>query len=115
MVPAVFVFLDELPLLANGKVNRQALAAPQLATEDRPFVAPETALEKLIADFWCEALGVRSVSVHDSFFALGGHSLLALQVVCRLRQSLGSDTPVRVLSGAPVLYEFAQQLEALTA
>jgi hypothetical protein len=55
------------------------------------------------------------VSVHDSFFALGGHSLLALQVVCRLRQSLGSDIPVRVLSGAPVLYEFAQQLEALTS
>lgn len=113
MIPATFVLLDELPLLANGKVNRQALPPPQLAVTDRPFVAPRTTLQISIADVWSEALSIRPLSLHDDFFALGGHSLLALQVVFRLRQLLGIDIPVRTLADAPVLYHFAQQLEAL--
>jgi len=113
MIPEMFIFLDELPLLANGKVNRQSLPAPQFAAADRPFVAPDTALQISIANVWSEVLGVQSLSLHDTFFALGGHSLLALQVVFRLRQLLGVDIPVRTLVEAPVLYQFAQQIETL--
>ncbi|MDQ3805506.1 MAG: amino acid adenylation domain-containing protein, partial [Acidobacteriota bacterium] len=88
MVPPVFVALDELPLTANGKVNRRALPAPdRLRPElEETFAPPRTPVEEIVADIWGEVLGTERVGVHDNFFALGGHSLLATQVVLRVSE-----------------------------
>nr|QEO74681.1 AMP-dependent synthetase and ligase [uncultured bacterium] len=87
MVPLAFVQLDALPLNANGKVDRGALPPPD---EGRPeletkFVAPRSAVERRLAGFYAEVLGLQAVGVEDDFFDLGGHSLHATQVISRVR------------------------------
>ena len=91
MVPSTFLFVDAPPLTPSGKVDRQALPAPDL---DRPsiegtFVAPVTSLEKHIAEIWQDVLGLDRVGRYDNFFDLGGHSLLSMRVVARLEDKLG--------------------------
>jgi amino acid adenylation domain-containing protein len=106
MVPSTFVFLDALPLTPSGKVDRQALPAPDL---DRPrleetFVAPRTSLEMLIAEIWQDVLGVDRVGRYDNFFDLGGHSLLSMQVVAKLENKLR----LRVNPGELIFQTLAQ-------
>jgi amino acid adenylation domain-containing protein/non-ribosomal peptide synthase protein (TIGR01720 family) len=85
LVPAAFVVLDEIPLTANGKVDRRALPRPALETAGP--VAPRTAVEELVAGVWSEVLRVERVGVLDNFFDLGGDSILSIQVVSRLRKA----------------------------
>ena len=97
MVPSAIVFLDALPLNANGKLDRKALPAPQgSADAGTPYVAPRTPLEAQIAEIWAAVLGRERVGVEDDFFALGGHSLLAMRVIGRLSEAF----PVRLTIGA---------------
>ncbi|WP_338264420.1 non-ribosomal peptide synthase/polyketide synthase [Corallococcus caeni] len=114
MVPSALVRMDALPLSPSGKVNRNGLPVPtEEAIPGAAYVAPVSAVEKLIADIWAPLLGVPRVSTQDHFFELGGHSLLATQVASRLRESLQLELPVRVLFEAPTLGELAARIEAL--
>ena len=82
MLPSAFVPLAQLPLTANGKVDRKALPIPaQDALISRDFEAPTDALEQTLAQLWAEVLKLEQVGRHDSFFELGGHSLLAIRLV----------------------------------
>jgi amino acid adenylation domain-containing protein len=88
MVPSAFVELDELPLNANGKVDRDRLPAPD---GDRPelvedYVEPQTPLQRKLADIVAAVVGVGAVGIHDNFFDLGGDSIQAIQVVARAQQ-----------------------------
>ncbi|MFB7122158.1 non-ribosomal peptide synthase/polyketide synthase [Kitasatospora sp. NPDC056273] len=87
MLPAAFVTLPELPITANGKVDRRRLPAPDwsAAGGDRPHRAPGTDRERLLAAIWAELLGVERVGLDDDFFLLGGDSILSIQVVSRAR------------------------------
>ncbi|MGW3178997.1 non-ribosomal peptide synthase/polyketide synthase [Kitasatospora sp. NPDC001119] len=87
MLPAAFVTLPELPLTANGKVDRRRLPAPDWAAAggDRPHRAPGTDRERLLAAIWAELLEVERVGLDDDFFLLGGDSILSIQVVSRAR------------------------------
>jgi len=89
-VPSSYVFLEALPLLANGKVDRRALPT---CTGQRPpvetaFVSPRTPFERAIAGIWVEVLRVESVGALDDFFDLGGTSLSAMQATVRMREQL---------------------------
>ncbi|HSK79062.1 MAG TPA: beta-ketoacyl synthase N-terminal-like domain-containing protein, partial [Thermoanaerobaculia bacterium] len=66
-----------------------------------PYIAPETDLERAIAEMWQVLLGVEQVGVHDSFFDLGGDSLLATQVVTRVRERFGAEITLPALFEAP--------------
>ncbi len=86
MVPAFFVTLDSLPLTLNGKVDRSALPAPELAESTaKATIAPRTFAEQLLVDVWSEVLGLDAerLSIEDNFFELGGDSILSIQVVAR--------------------------------
>jgi amino acid adenylation domain-containing protein len=110
MVPSAFVVLDALPLTGSGKVDRNALPAPQFAAVEDHYVAPRDAIEQTLAEIWSEVLRVERVGVHDNFFELGGHSLLATMVVSRVRAKLAIEIPVRVMFEAPTVAELAAAL-----
>jgi len=105
MMPARFVFLDRLPVTANGKLDRKALATRGAAAPsgDAPFVAPRTELEERVAELWMTVLGLSSVGVHDNFFVRGGHSLALMQVSSRIRETFDVDVPIRVLLDVPTV------------
>src|SRR5262249_9610003 len=98
MVPAVFVFLHDLPHLPNGKIDRSRLPAPDAGTTPEiRFVAPRNDVELRLAKIWEEILGLSSVAVHDNFFDLGGHSLLALRLLGRVEKEFNRAIPVAAL------------------
>jgi acyl carrier protein len=115
MLPAVFVRLDNLPLMPNGKIDRRALPTPEtLSLEvEETFVPPRNPIEEKIAATWAEVLGLEQVGVYDNFFELGGHSLLATQVISRLRTTFHVDLPLRSLFEAPTIAGLAERLEVI--
>ena len=111
MVPAAYVRLEQLPLTANGKLDRRALPAPEAdAYSTRGYEPPEGEVETRMAEVWAEVLKLDRVGRHDNFFELGGHSLLAVRVVTRLRQGLGVEVAIRDLFAHPVLADLARIL-----
>ncbi len=90
MWPARYVFLPEFPRLANGKVDRRALAARPEAGEQRSVLSapPSDALEFVLANGMVQLLGRECLGATDDFFELGGHSLLVIKLVARIRKSL---------------------------
>ncbi len=96
MIPQFLMQLDAFPRTANGKVDLKNLPAPFVASvlpeSDR---CPQTAVEKLMAELWCDLLGVDEVSADDNFFDLGGHSMLSLQFVSRVMDKTGVEIPPR--------------------
>ncbi len=112
MIPAGWVFLDALPLTANGKVDRKALARIEPAElTDPETVAPRTPVEAAVAGIWGDVLKLGRVSVEDDFFALGGHSLLASRVASRVREALGADPGVRGIFDHPTVAALAAWVE----
>ncbi|MEQ1503483.1 MAG: AMP-binding protein, partial [Myxococcota bacterium] len=111
MVPAQFVALDRVPLNPNGKLDRAALpdpATPQGA--HRVYVAPGSPLEQSLAEVWAEVLGVGRVGRDDDFFELGGHSLLAVQIVARIRASVGIGLSLRDFMQTPTIAACAARI-----
>ncbi|HEY0372253.1 MAG TPA: condensation domain-containing protein, partial [Thermoanaerobaculia bacterium] len=109
MVPSAFVQLESLPLTTNGKLDRKALPAPDaLSLVTREYEAPQGELEEKLAAIWCELLRVDQVGRHDNFFELGGHSLLAVQLISRIRATLGVDIPLRDLFAQSSLQALAE-------
>jgi amino acid adenylation domain-containing protein len=118
MNPSAFSILSSLPRLANGKLDRSALPVPDSDRpgDERPYAAPHSPIEKLLADIWSEVLGVHRVGVHDNFFELGGHSLLAMRVVMRARGVFGVELSVRAVFEAPSVSKLSLVLlQALVA
>ncbi|MEJ8845439.1 amino acid adenylation domain-containing protein [Variovorax rhizosphaerae] len=92
MLPQHIVRLETLPLLPNGKIDRQALPRPigDFLREPQQRVArPSTTEEIVIAQIWSKLLGADDISPVDNFFDLGGHSLLAMRAVVNIRERLG--------------------------
>ena len=117
MVPAVFARMARLPLNANGKVDRQALAALRLesAPPTVASAAPRTATEKTLAALWAELLGVESVSLDDDVFDLGAHSLMAMKALTRIRDAFEVDLALRNLFEHPTVGGLAGLIEGLTS
>src|SRR6185295_18621375 len=93
MVPSAFVPLAALPFTPQGKVDRNALPAPEAPAAAAPAL-PESEMEVLLARLWREVLGLPSVGIDDNFFDLGGHSLALAAVHDRLTRELGTRVPL---------------------
>jgi amino acid adenylation domain-containing protein len=115
MIPTSFVFLDALPLTANGKVDRRALPAPDAepGAKRGEYVAPRTEVEAALATICGEALGIEKLGIDDDFFELGGDSLMAIRAVFRIRKAMGVELQVRSFFDAPTVAELAELVEDL--
>lgn len=103
MIPAHFVRMKELPLTANGKLDRRALPLPERSRPEleAAYEPPCNATEEVVVHVWAEVLNVERIGVNDNFFDLGGHSLSATGVIFRLREAFRVDLPLRALFESP--------------
>ncbi len=107
MIPGFFVVLPELPLSANGKLDRRALPEPDGAlVVSRPYETPQGPVEIAIAGIWQDLLGIGQVGRHDNFFELGGHSLMLAGLIEPLRRQ-GFTANMRMVFAAPTLAAMA--------
>ena len=106
MIPAAIVVLDQLPMTANGKLDRDALPPPDYTTLSTPGEATTTH-EQLLCELFAETLGLPIVGIDDSFFDLGGHSMLAMRLISRLRTALGTELSVRELFNNPTPHQLS--------
>ena len=114
MIPPTFVFLDRLPLTANGKVDRRALPHIDRSTSEGAYVPARTRVEEMLAAIWGDVLGVDRVGVEDNFFELGGDSILSIQVVARATRAGLAVTP-RLLFEHQTIGELAAVLDLAAA
>ncbi|MCP3138672.1 non-ribosomal peptide synthetase [Pyxidicoccus xibeiensis] len=116
MVPSVVVVLESLPLTANAKVDRKALAALPLPAQAyapqslAPGQEPRGPVEEVLAQFFCHVLGLEVVARDASFFDLGGHSLSASRLVARVRQAFNVELPLATLFAAHTVADLAREL-----
>jgi len=104
MVPSAIVALSEMPLTANGKIDRRALPGPEhTRNESEPKEPAGNAVEELVAGIWSDVLGIGEVGRSEDFFELGGHSLLATQVISRIREAFEVEIPLRKMFEAPTV------------
>ena len=105
MLPQFFVMLDDLPVTRNGKVDRNALPAPDhvRAEQEQPFVAARNQVEAILAGIFAQVLDLNQVGIHDNFFELGGHSLQGTRLIARIREAFSVDIPLRSLFELPTV------------
>jgi amino acid adenylation domain-containing protein len=116
MVPLHWLWLERLPLNANGKLDRNALPALEIGQlHDQAYLAPRNALEGTLAAIWAEVLKVDRVGVQDNFFELGGHSLLATQIASRVQKTLQRDVPLRAMFECSTVAQLAEYIDGLAA
>ena len=102
MVPVVLMQLADLPLSANGKLDRKALPLPTLGGE-RSGRPPEPGMETLVATAFSQLLSCEVNDIDADFFALGGHSLLAMRLAAQLSRQLARQvTPGQVMVASTV-------------
>jgi thioesterase domain-containing protein/acyl carrier protein len=110
MVPARIDVLDELPLSANGKVDRGRLAADLTGARHRAYLAPRDELERRLVALWEDVLETRPIGVVDPFFEIGGDSLLAAHLVVKLEEAFGRRLPLGALLAARTVEGLASLL-----
>lgn len=111
MVPSAIVFLDEMPLNANGKVDRKALMSMEVKEElVRDVVDPRNETEKTILAMWKEVLGIDHVGVEDNFFEIGGDSILILKIHQKLCSAFENQLTVVDLFKYPKISQIAEQV-----
>jgi len=110
--PSHYIFLDRLPLLPNGKVDRGALPEPgtERPETENPYVAPRDEVELKLSKVWEAVLKVSPVGVSDDFFELGGHSLLAVRLMAQIQKTFGRWLPLASLFEGASVEKLAQRL-----
>jgi len=113
MLPTAWIFLDQMPLNPNGKIDRHALPEPN---RERPileqeYIPPKSAIEKYLTNMWCEILNINRIGTQDRFFELGGSSIKAIQFVGRLGRELGGTIPIIAFFQASSISEISDVLQ----
>ncbi|MGP4090909.1 amino acid adenylation domain-containing protein [Streptomyces sp. KR55] len=113
MLPTAVVPLDRMPLTPSGKIDREALPAPERrAAAPGAFVEPSTPTERALAAILAELLSVDRVGADADFFELGGHSLLAGRLAARVRSDLGRELPLSRIYEARTMTAMAEAIDS---
>jgi amino acid adenylation domain-containing protein len=113
-IPQILVFLEALPLLPNGKIDRKHLPNPDAdLIREGEFIAPRTDIEKQLLQMWLNVLQIEKIGIYDNFFELGGNSLLAIKLMFQIQEAFQIELPMRQLLQAPTIAELAKAVETL--
>ena len=115
MTPSVFVHVSALPITSHGKVDRNALPAPDgdNTLTDEAYVAPRTLVEERLGAILATLLRIERVGINDNFFLLGGHSLLGTQLITNISRSFGVELSLLTLFDHPTVAGMAAEIERL--
>ena len=115
MIPSVFVHVSALPITSHGKVDRNALPAPDgnNTLTDEAYVAPRTLVEERLGAILATLLRIERVGINDNFFLLGGHSLLGTQLITNISRSFGVELSLLTLFDHPTVAGMAAEIERL--
>jgi acyl carrier protein len=113
MVPTAFVLLDALPRTPNGKIDRNALPAPDRGRIEgtEALVAPTTQVEVTIATIWQDLLSLDAIGVEANLFELGANSLMMVRASSRLSEALGHRVSIVEMFGYPTVRSLAAHLD----
>jgi acyl-coenzyme A synthetase/AMP-(fatty) acid ligase len=112
MIPAQFVFLGELPLTPNRKIDRKALPKPEISVSVKEKVSARNEYESYLVEVWQELLEQNNIGVRDNFFELGGHSLLAIEMFEKIKHKYTVDIPPAIIfKGAANIERLAREIE----
>ncbi|TDD40121.1 amino acid adenylation domain-containing protein [Actinomadura sp. KC06] len=111
MVPAVLVRLEEIPLNANGKLDRSALPDPEAGPDGPELVEPRNVVEERVAELWTDLLGGTQVGVDHNFFQIGGNSILAIRLISKLQEAFEIELRVRTIFERPTVAGQAAAIE----
>jgi len=112
-VPSALVFLAEIPLTPNGKVDRRALPDHEFdGGGNGNAVAPRNDIERRLHRLWRDLLQVEHLSITDNFFALGGHSLLAVRLMAVIATQFGQHLPLASLIQNPTIAQLARHIDS---
>jgi len=115
MVPSAFVVLDEMPLNSNGKININALPAPENLKDN--YSAPTNKTQIALSVIWSKLLNipVQKISADANFFELGGHSLMTIRLLAEIRSEFSSELSVRTVFEQPQLNQMADLISNSTS
>ena len=113
MVPNIFIYLDRLPLTANGKIDRRSLPSPEIqqARPQSRYRGPENKRQEQLAKIWQDVLGVEQVGIDHNFFELGGTSVNMVQIHNLLEQEPGFQIAIVDLFEYPTIRTLAEHLQ----
>jgi amino acid adenylation domain-containing protein len=113
LIPTEYVFLKNLPVTSDGKINRLGLPEPKFVkyVSAKNYLAPQTFVERTIAGIWAEVFDLDRVGINDDFFELGGDSISAMQILSRLRRELSVDISIKMLFENTLLKDLADRIE----
>ncbi|MCL6458157.1 MAG: amino acid adenylation domain-containing protein, partial [Gorillibacterium sp.] len=109
MVPAVFTFIEQLPVTRNGKLDRRALPAPELQDRD-DCILPRNEQEECLVLIFKEVLGIEQISIDDNFFEIGGHSLRAVRVINLIEAKTGTRLSLKTIFDRPTVIGLSEVL-----
>jgi amino acid adenylation domain-containing protein len=115
MAPTAYVFLDQIPISSNGKIDRKALPLPEETPtiQADTYIAPRNHLEKTLVGIWAEVLGAQQVGLDDDFFDLGGHSLVGVRLLAKIKKIYQVNLELAVLFEARTVRQFADVIRKL--
>lgn len=108
MIPQYILRINEIPLTANGKVDRKALPLPDTSVNKKNYVAPSNDIEKKLAEIWTKVLGIEEISADDSFLRIGGDSILMVNVIGKVEDVFGVKITYREFMNAKTIKKLGE-------
>lgn len=113
MIPDAWIWLSEIPLSANGKVDRKALPDPEQRKSSLGVAPPESKLEQEIAELFASVLEIEHVGRLDNFFELGGNSIMVVRLISLVRETYGVELSLRDFFLKPTIADLAGNIDVL--
>ena len=111
MVPNYFMRLDAMPMTASGKTDRKNLPVPDFTMQERKYVAPESPIEKKLANIWQKHLQIDKIGKNDDFFDCGGDSLIAITMLSEIEEEFNIEISIKDIMENSVLENLAKCIE----